>query len=286
MAPSSMERAARKNSLLVPCTLLAIASTLVVLHHIMYMTEENSHHQITRAFLIVLVMTMMPLAYVDATISRCNDPIALLHKFGIQVVLMHAVFLSLRATSRSIAEMGDIFDNKGNMAGTLGAWITLVVGFREQLADIKQYLEVGVLYLLAFLAGAVTIKLSPHIPFSFWFVVDSASDYGEVLAFVPAAWIIFRSQSKKDEETAKVAPEVSTRRALSLTLLTVGFYVVEDVVTMFLTARTSPFEAFAHALHFFLLVDFGMFMISYARNPDQSQGTMLTRFGEALGDMV
>merc|ERR1719183_1062480 len=119
---------------------------------------------------------------------------------------------------------------------------------------------------MALLAAVGTIAATSDMSFSLFTLVDSVSEYGEVLAFVPAAFVILRD-SKKDDKIQAVPPEVSRRRALASTIFTVVFYFFEDLVTMFLTAWSSPFEAIAHILHFLLLVDFGVFMILYAYNP-------------------
>lgn len=253
--------------------------TLVIGYHLAY-PDQSAEGMSMRIFLIILMMSMFPLAYVDAAISTCREPMALFDKFGLQVLLMHSIFLTIRAITQQVQGEFDIFNNWQNIGGSFVSFIALGVGFHDQLTDPRHYRSVGILYGMALFASLVTVKLSPDLTFDFMRIIESISEYGEVLAFVPAALVIF-SESKKDSAQT-LTSEASKRRTLALSFFTVGFYFFEDMITMLLTAMSSRFESAAHLLHFALLVDFGVYVISYAFNPDGTTGTMLTRGFEAM----
>jgi hypothetical protein len=269
----------RKNSFIVPCALVGVSGVLVIAYHVIF-PEKDGDAAGMKAFLIILMMSMFPLAYLDATISKCRNPMALFDKFGLQVILMHSLFLTTRAISQTISGETDIFNNKGNIVGAIASFVALIIGFHDQLGDIFRYGPVAALYLLAFGVALVTVMFSPDLTWNFIPLADVTSEYGEVLAWLPAAWVVFMDGMKDELKPAK--SEMAKRRTLSLAFFIVGFYVVEDLVTMFLTATSAGFEAFAHLLHFALLVDFGLYVILDAFDPEKGHNTVLS----AIGDML
>merc|ERR1712113_1310772 len=121
----------------------------------------------------------------------------------------------------------------------------------------------------------MTVAMSPDLDWKYTDLLDTTSEYGEILAWVPAGYIVF-TESKKDESLITCS-ENSKRRTLALAFFTVGFYVLEDLVTMCLTATSYGVEAAAHLLHFALLVDFGVYVVLDAFNPKQNHNTMLSQ---------
>jgi len=273
----------RQNSLLLPCILLAVACLLVVSYHFLFERDDQVH-----AFLIVLLMTMLPLAYADARISNCDDPMAIFHQFGLKVVVMHAAFLILRSVIMFTSDVApDIFDGKLNIAGSVMACVAVVAGFHKQLSDLPRSIDIAVLLALAMLTAVITMLVSGS-GVSHWGKMEYVglslgfTDYIEVLSFVPAALVIFRS-AKKDAKTAEVDEHEYKRNALAFGVFLVGFYLVEDMVTACLTLFKEPFEAFAHILHFLLLLDLGVFVITSAYDPEnRTRGTMMSRFSDTL----
>lgn len=272
------QRSLRRNPILLPCAVVGLAFLMIVCYHTMF--ERDSHIQ---AFLIVISMTMLPLSYVDASISDCSDPIGMFNKFGFRVMLMHAGFLSVRAISMmSPAVLPDIYNNWVNITAAITAIIAIVVGFQKQLASIHQCVDVLGLFLLAFLVGEATELVTNGS-----LVMDPAligaitADYIEVLAFVPAALAII-ILGKKDAKLEMVDPQECQRSAWAFAFLVIGFYFVEDMVTACLGFKDGDriFESFAHVLHFVVLVDFGVFVIASAHDPDNTKrGTMLSTLG-------
>lgn len=273
----------RQNSLLLPCVLLAVALLLVLTYHMLFEHDEQVH-----AFLIVLLMTMLPLAYVDARISSCDNPMAVFHQFGLKVVVMHAAFLILRSFIMALSStILDVFNGKLNMVGSVVVCVAIVTGFHKQLPSFHRNFDVPVLIVLAMLTACITMFLSgSHVSdaghMDYVGLSSSAADYIEVVSFVPAALVIFKSD-KKDTKAADVDDHEYKRNALAFGVFVIGFYLVEDMVTACLTLRSEPFEALAHILHFLLLLDLGVFVIASAYDPDnRARGTMMSRFGNTL----
>merc|ERR1712014_77742 len=104
---------------------------------------------------------------------------ALFDKFGMQVLLMHSIFLTIRAATIQLKGDFDIFNNYQNIGGSIASYIALRIGFRDQLSDLGHYRAVGILYLLACLAALVTVNVLPDMEVDFARILKSVSDYGE-----------------------------------------------------------------------------------------------------------
>lgn len=283
----SLQSTLRQNSLLLPCVMLGLSFLMILTYHFVFEKKDPNF----QVFLIVVVMTMLPLSYVDATISNLADPHAIFRKFGLKVLLMHALFLTIRALSMS-SEMvpSDTFNNWGNITGAVSAWIAIVVGYAKQLADARQYIDVFVLVALAFAAAQATELVANGSLLMHPALIGSVtSDYIEVLAFMPGALAIIR-YGKKDEKPEEVDPQEFRLSTLAFGALVVGFYVIEDVVTacMNFTHHELPFESIAHILHFVVLADFGFYVIASAFDPHNTKrGTMLGHLGGSMiSDLV
>lgn len=285
MAAESLQnfrRMLRQNSLMLPCVILTLSFLIILAHHFLF-DKNNPHMQV---FLIVAVMSMLPLSYVDATISKCDDPNAVFKNFGMKVLLMHALFLSIRAISMTSDQVSpDTFNNWGNIVGAISAWIALCVGYTKQLATIYQHADIAVLVVLAFVfAQATELVMNGSLKTHPAEIAHATSDYLEVLAFVPGAMASIRF-GRKDAKPEEVDPQEYRSNALAFGALVVGFYVIEDIVTAYLafTHHEFAFESVVHVLHFVILADFGFFVIASAFDPqNKERSTMLANFGGSL----
>lgn len=271
----------RKNSMLIPGVLLLLCSILVLIDHM------TSYRLNLRSFLTLFLVSMVPLAYVDSAISSRPDPIGLLYTFGGKVMLMHSCALLLRF--RLLFFPGAFFHNTLNVAGFAGSLGAVFVGFRNTLGA-KELWEVGVIVLLVVVAALGTELAAWGIYVArrqgkamMLEVLGTASEYAEVLAFLPAVWIMIRSD-KKDAAPVKVPLEDAKMAATAFLAFLVGFYFFEDVVGAVFEESTYM-ESAAHILHFLLLGDLASYLLIHAHNPDASGGTMLQRFSDAcFGD--
>jgi len=281
-ALQSVQGMIRQNSLLLPCVILGLSFLMILSYHFVFEKRDPNF----QVFLIVVTMTMVPTSYVDATISKCGDPNAVFRKFGLKVLLMHALFLSIRAAcmmSRMVPP--DAFNNWGNITGAISAWLAIGLGYTKQLSSIHTHFDVGVLVFLAFCAAQSTeLVANGSLVMHPALIGSMTSDYLEVLAFVPGALAVIR-YGRKDSLSERVDPQEYKMNALAFGILVVGFYIVEDVVTAYLalTHHEPPFESVAHLLHFVVLADFGFFVIASAFDPENKQrSTMLGNFGGSL----
>lgn len=275
------QRTLRQNSLVLPGVMMVLSFLMIVSYHLMFGRNDPEFH----VFLIAVVMTMLPLSYLDATISQCPNPNAMFRKFGFKVLLMHALFLTIRAISMmSPMVPPDTFNNWGNKGGAVAAWVALGVGYTKQLATIQQHLDVLILVAMALVAAVATETMGWGGWNSIWMAPSrlgsEMSTYLEVLAFVPGALAVIRF-GKKDAKPDEIDPQEHKMNALAFGLLVVGFYFVEDVVTACKAVQRHelPFEAVAHLLHFAVLADFGFYVIASAFDPQGTRSTMLGNFG-------
>jgi len=270
----------RKNSMVLPGLLLLLSSALVLHEHM------TSNRVDLRTFLTLVLATMVPLAYIDSTISARSDPIGLLCKFGGKVLLMHTCFLLLRFR---LLWYNDVFYlNLMNVLGCIASALAVAAGFHPFLG-FAETRDVACIVLLAIVAAVCTelvnwglsmLKLSFYRRQMLLEAFGTASEYGEILAFVPAVWTVFRA-AKKDTSPVQVKPEQAKAAATAFFAFLMGFYLFEDAVTAVLTVREDAIAALAHVLHFLLLGDVTVFLLISAWNPNQANTTVLQRFSDA-----
>lgn len=277
-----MQSQLRKNSILLPGLLLLISSILVLHEH---MTSDRLD---LRTFLTLVLATMVPLAYIDAVISSRSDPIGLLCTFGGRVLLLHLCFLLLRF--RLFWYPGVFYLNLQNVIGFASCAVALFIGYRNLLGP-KDFQNIGIIVVLAIGAaiGTELVTWGLHLAKTFrreltLEILGTASEYAEILAFVPAVWTVFMS-GKKDAAPMQVKPEHAKAAALAFFTFLMGFYLFEDVITAVVTFRDDTVAAFAHILHFLLLGDVSTFLVMHVFNPDKANATILQRMSDAfMGD--
>jgi len=241
---------------------------LVVYKHF---TEEEGGDP-TKQFLALIVIQMLPLVFLQKQILSCPDPMGMLSRFGTKVLLMHACFLTLRVCVWPLLEVGLGFCN---LLGLVGVCVALVLGFRFRLANISAHMDVGGLFILAMVGALFTELLDFHRQASLLeCTLFTASSYMEILAFVPAVWMVHQSVKKNDEERVAESDAVQRQAAFFFAFL-VPFYIMEDVVSAFRIGGQEPMAAVGHVVHFVLLLDFACFLLSHIYNPDKVQGSFL-----------
>jgi hypothetical protein len=275
----------RRNSLLVPGILLALAAVAVVWHHVFQVGEDFKGMQ---NFLILLCISMMPLTYVDAKIGSCKDAARVFCMFDHKLIMMHACFLSFRCYSRLYS--GDTYVTCINIYGLIISAIALAFNFSVRPIDVTANKDIFAIFGCACVAAVTTQVITKFMglmhflsefyhPAFFSALVETMGEYIEILSFLPAAWMIFRHSNK---DGAEVNAEEFKAKALCFTGFAVAFYMVEDVITAFLAFQYSRLESFAHIIHFLLLADFCAFILGLAYNPSlKNSGTFLSRLGGA-----
>jgi len=268
-----------KNSAVVPGTLMLIAGSLVVYRH---MTHEMAGPDNLKTFLGMIVLQMLPLVILEMKVISCADPVGLFCKFSGPVTLMHGIFLMLRVCTYPIYEHGTLWFS---ITGVLGVLVTIVFGFRQRwtLRAMSEYNAVWGLTILAFAAACCTELVEEHLnPRPSWnpvtwkkfatVVFAEANNYIELMAFVPAVWMLFREDQSTVQYSAKYldVDSVDTkRRATAFFLFLVGFYFAEDIYQAYGAFWLAPVAAAAHIVHYLLLVDFAFYVLAHIYNPEK-----------------
>mmetsp|Transcript_79572 Transcript_79572/g.140743 ORF Transcript_79572/g.140743 Transcript_79572/m.140743 type:complete len:283 (-) Transcript_79572:112-960(-) len=258
----------KNNNIILPSLLVISASCMVVYRH--FNDEEGGDP--TKQFLALIVLQMLPLIFLEMKILSCPDPVAMLSGFGTKVLLMHSSFLALRVLAWPMLEIGLGWCN---LFGLLAACVALHFGFRFRGYHFQRHLDVVGLTVLAAGAALVTELLNFNRPASLLeCTIFTASSYVELLAFVPAVWIVYQTVKKNDDTPVSGSSRVQTQAAFFFAFL-VPFYIMEDLISAFRAGRGEPFTAIGHVVHFLLLLDFACFLMSHIYNPNQLHGSFL-----------
>jgi len=248
------------------------------------MTEQNQSHDTLKTFLILIMLQMMPLIALEARICAVSDPVGLLCRFGSKVLLMHVCFLAMRICNAALYDMGDTWTN---CAGLVAACVALHIGFNHRWT-LKGFIEnkdVWCLVGIAITAAVVTEQLDKYFrPYNpvYWnhkpisLMIGTASDYTEIVAFVPAVWMAFRA-AKDAPPTAPHDP-IARRRAVSFFAFVIGWYVMEDLTSAFECYQFAPLGAIGHILHFVLLLDFAGFLLAHLYDPQKLKINIMSWF--------
>jgi len=258
----------QSNNVTLPAVLVGAASFMVIYKHF---TDEQEGDPL-KHFLALIVIQMLPLVFLQMKILSCPDPVGMLSRFGTKVLLMHAFFLALRVCAWPLLEVGLGFCN---LLGLVGACVGLYWGFRFRCASISAHWDVYGLVLLAFAGAICTELLDSHRQASLLeCTIFTASSYMEILAFVPAVWMVHQSVKKNDDERVAGSDAVQNQAAFFFAFL-VPFYIMEDVISAFRVGGVDPLAALGHMVHFIVLLDFACFLLSHIYNPDKVQGSFL-----------
>jgi len=270
-----------KKPQVVPGSLLLLASSLIVYRHMSHSMTHDHEEDILKTFLAMILVQMLPLVALEMKIMSCADPVGLFCKFATPVTLVHAFFLGMRLVFYSHHESETLLCSG---VGFVGALAALHKGYRESFSNIIQCRAVWGLIALAFIASfsttAVDAVLNPHrlrwtVQSGVGFLktmLQTSNSYIELVAFVPAVWIVYR----EDRSASRYQVEsVDTKRtATTFFLFLVGFYVTEDLLNAYLAFSFSWMASVAHVAHFCLLLDFSFYVLAHIYNPEKLVGEL------------
>jgi len=281
-----------KNSPIVPALLLLVAVSLVVYSHVTYagmQQDPDRRHNGSplsiikedhlKTFLCMILIQMVPLAILEVKIMSCADPVGLFCKFAVPVTLIHVVFLAMRFTHH---ESYDELHLGGSAVGLVGALITLYKGFHWSPMSLFTHKSVWTLVGFCILAGCSTQWIENVLLYrkDSWIemfklnsteeLLETATNYMEIVAFVPALWMVVC----EDKSRARVQVEEidSKRTSTAFFLFLVGFYLSEDLINAVDSFRLSKRASAAHCLHFLLLLDFACYILAHIYNPEKLMG--------------
>eukprot|EP00435_Cladocopium_sp_Y103_P013764 s1566_g3.t1 len=229
----------------------------------------------TKTFLALIVVQMLPLVFLEKQILSCPDPISMLSRFGSKVLLMHACFLALRVCTWPLLEVGI---GVCNLIGLLGVCAALYLGFGFRFSSLLCQTDLLALVLLAvgsaFLTEVVDFYNHQSLLES---TIFTSANYIEILAFVPAVWMV-HTTVKKGEDWSSITAAKESQASAFFTFL-VLFYVMEDLFSAYRLGFNEPFGAVGHIVHFLLLLDFACFLLAHIYNPDKLSGSLLRWWG-------
>jgi hypothetical protein len=267
-----------KKPQVVPGVMLGLASSLVVYRH---MTHSKADHEsdVLKTFLAMIVVQCLPLVVLELKIMSCADPVGLFCKFATPVTLIHAFFLGMRLV---LYTQHDTTELLWSSVGFVGALLAICKGYRQSWTNIAQCSSVWGLISLALMASMCTCAVDNYLkpawmPSASWEkffndVFETSNSYVELVAFVPAVWIVYRetqSQSRVQVESVD-----SVRMCTAFFLFLVGFYVTEDVMNAYLAYEVSWMACLAHLAHFCLLLDFACYILAHIHNPEKMVGEL------------
>jgi len=266
-----------KKPQVVPGILLALSSSLVVYRHVTHSEPEGESDPI-KTFLALILVQMLPLVALEMKIMQCADPVGLFCKFATPVTLTHAFFLGMRLVNYHLYESMTVFFSTAAFLGSLAA---LRVGYRQSLLGMVTCSSVWGLVGLAFMAAVVTTAVDDYLnpkPYgwdwqAFYHIVfQTSNSYTEVVAFVPAVWIVFREANSGGR--CQVESTDTKRTATAFFAFLVGFYLTEDLLSAVDAYSYSQMASLAHVAHFLLLVDFGCYVLAHIYNPEKLMGEL------------
>lgn len=267
------------DSVVPPAVLLITAVVMVMYQH---MTERAD--TTIRNFLVMILLTMFPLAFLEKKLLACVDPVGIMSKFSVKVLMMQVCFLTARLVFNYLAELGmDMFLYRNFAALALGCFLLpTFFGLRLSRACIWEHRDVGCLVVVAFLTAISTEVINMytqgysmyHFANDVWYqkrismlIFFAASDYIEVLTFVPAMWIICRVD--KNAVPNKMDVGEAQKRVVALFSFMMFFYVGEDLHSVYMLGRSSPIASMGHIAHFLLLLDFTAFILAHLYDPEK-----------------
>lgn len=266
----------QKNSPLVPAMLMVVAGSLIVYRH---MTQDYTHGEDQlKTFLAMILVQMIPLVILELKVISCADPVGLFCKFSGPVTLMHGVFLVLRLCMYPFHEHGYIWLS---VLGLIGAFVALFNFYQRWSPGVMfGHSAVWKLTALAFIAACCStwaddfVNPTPWNPLTwekfFITMLSSANNYIELMAFVPAIWMLYN-----DTQFIEVDSVDCKRRASAFFLFLVCFYFFEDVYQAYEAFVFGvPLAAVAHIVHYLLLVDFTFYVLAHIYNPEKLIGKL------------
>mmetsp|Transcript_48135 Transcript_48135/g.111473 ORF Transcript_48135/g.111473 Transcript_48135/m.111473 type:complete len:306 (+) Transcript_48135:60-977(+) len=259
------------DSVLLPCVLLGVGSFLVLYQHL---TDDDTGRHSVRNFLAKILISMLPLVLLERAILACADPIGLFGEFSAKVLLMHVCFLGLRMACNLFPDVQVGYTYCNALAFVAGCvMLPWIFRIRFSLQCLREHGDVLCLAAATLLLALLEVVLLGKFKFSNkWtrnmFIEDlilTGSDYIEILAFVPAAWMAWR----KKGVVASMDLFNSQRRAVWLFAFLTCFYSVEDLANAYNLRVDFPLAALGHFAHFLLLMDFSTFLLAHLFDPEK-----------------
>jgi hypothetical protein len=255
-----------------------MAGILVAYRHYEQPKLPEKHDHV-KSFLAMIVVQMMPLVALELKIMSCADPVGLFCDFARPVTIIHAIFLAMRFCAYPCYD--HLYLTCSGL-GLLAAIYTLVHGFPSSPKATFHHKCVIGLVSASLLGSLVATWLGDHLssanPASWLLdrirsvnllleVFETSTAYLEIMAFVPAVWMVYR----EDKATGRHQIEEldSKRTATAFFLFLVVFYLSEDLLNGVQAWDISGLATAAHIFHFCLLLDVACYCLAHIYNPEK-----------------
>jgi hypothetical protein len=261
------------DSVVLPGALLLCSCLFVIYEHL---SLGEYGRTTVRNFLFLILLSMLPLGFLETKILSCADPVGTISKFSGKVLMMHASFLALRLLSAYLNSSSNLYALLGFIVAA--ALLPLYFGFTSTRIIFREHSDVWCILGMAVLGAVITEGCAAYdsgflkvyargyrLGALMRSMVDSAELYIELLAFVPAMWRVCRPNGG-----AQQTDVAETRqRAVAFFAFTVAFYFTEDVFSAISLGGEMRLAALGHIAHFLLLVDFAGFVLSHLFDEDK-----------------
>lgn len=263
------------DSIVLPVSMLLLGSSMVAYQHC---THWDTSRTSVRNFLIKILVSMIPLAILEMKVPKCADPVGLFSRFSSKVMLMHVGFLAIRWSSTLFDARMEAYYFNTTMLVLACVLMPTVFGCRPTLTWFKEHADAFLLIALGIAVAIVEVETFSYTKFHSHFfrsrymedVITSASDYIEIIAFVPAVWMAYRKSADAIEQDVEAVSR-SQRRALCLFAFMIIFYSQEDISNALSVWSDFKIATFAHLTHYVLLLDFAGFLLAHLCDPEKLQ---------------
>jgi len=279
----------KTDNIVIPLMLLVASVCMAMYQHV---ANKGTGDTSTRNFLVLIFLSMIPVAVLEKRLMACTDPVGTISRFSPKVLMMHMLFLVIRFVTGLLTDDFTRLFTYRTRASLVAACALLptVYGCCLSRACLWEHRDVVLLAGVA-LGTAITTEWADAYMKGFftasWFpswhratlaqyMLSASSDYLEILAFVPAMWMACR-----EERGAVNEPNVADtrRRALALFAYVLSFYTLEDLHSAFAVGADAPIAAAAHVAHFLLLLDFSAYILSHLYDPTKYEKIMNKLWG-------
>jgi len=236
--------------------------------------EDHFEEGYIKSFLFLIILQMLPLVALEMKIMQCADPVGLFCMFATPVTLIHACFMGMRfllLCNQHEGVEGSSLWYYG--AGVVVAFWIMHKAYGQSIVNICQNTGVWMLvyttFAAAFAVSALDGTLIQQATWNLRFlsVLETSHTYVEIAAFVPAVLMVYGEDFHNLNQFQKGMD--TKRTATAFFLFLIGFYVREDLYHAYEVYQLSWHAAAAHLAHFFLLVDFGCYILAHIYNPDK-----------------
>lgn len=225
-----------------------------------------------RRFLGSLVIQMVPIAVLKCKVVNSVNRVALISRNALKVLITHVSVLILRLLAAMLMHSGvsspqdeSSIDFYANLCALVGAFVilTMMYDFRWSCTDFSAHSDVGIVHILGMAFTGVQMAWLSSYDWQFVIWVAAYANFMEVLAFMPAVWMIFITQKDLLAFECFSQPKVE-QQVKYFFLWMICFNIYDDCISVVLSGLTDPFVVAGHVVHFIMILDFNCLFLVQA----------------------